>query len=303
MSKGIVILARNNEHYDYAKIAVLCAKMAKEHLCLYDELCLITDTPTYNASKESIDKTFDKVIEVNDNTRPSYRRYHDTPERDIDAHFMNLDRSEVYDLSPYDETLLIDSDYLIMSDVLDQVWGSVNDFMIHYDYCDLGHTHNTRRAYLDGNTIPMAWATVVYFRKSVYAQSVFTMIKHIRKNYKYYCTLFKAKDHLYRNDYVFAMALHIINGGLTDKVPTLPNKYLVNSFDIDEIYKFKSTEEVIILCAKRRTSERKKRRIKEQPQYDTYMTRLLGADIHIMNKKSLLRHADALLELLENRNV
>ena len=46
----------------------------------------------------------------------------------------------VYDISPYDETLIIDVDYPVMSDSPIQVWGFKNDFMINYDVQDIQFT-------------------------------------------------------------------------------------------------------------------------------------------------------------------
>ena len=55
----------------------------------------------------------------------------------------------MYELSPYDETLVIDGDYFIMNDVLDQVWGSENDFMINCQYRDVAGRHGGNISYID----------------------------------------------------------------------------------------------------------------------------------------------------------
>ena len=47
--------------------------------------------------------------------------------------FYNVDRCDAYNLS-YDETLLIDADYLILSDTLNSCWGHENEFMMNWSY-------------------------------------------------------------------------------------------------------------------------------------------------------------------------
>ena len=71
--------------------------------------------------------------------------------------FYNENRSTVYDISPYDETLIIDVDYLVMSDSLTQVWGHKNDFMINYDVQDIQSTRKSGKERLQNYGITMYW--------------------------------------------------------------------------------------------------------------------------------------------------
>ena len=300
MTKGVLIFARNNHTYDYAKIACICAKMARLHLTGADEICLVSDDESYQSQKELIDESFDRIITREPPTTDTVRLYNDTPGKQIAAVFKNLDRSDAYEVSPYDETLVIDCDYFIMSNVLDGVWGSANDFMINHEYKDISNPGTSTLAYLDGNTLPMSWATVLYFKKSDYARNVFNMVQHIRENYEYYCTLYQTKSGLYRNDFVFTIALHIINGSVTGKTPTLPNKYLNNSFDTDEVYEFKSPTDVVMIAINKKTKRRRRPRDLEEKDDSTIaITRITNTDLHIMNKQSVMRHSDDILTMLE----
>ena len=96
------------------------------------------------------------------------------------APFINKTRSDVYSLSPYDESLVIDCDYFVMSNTLDQVWGSENDFMINCQYRDVAGRHGGNVSYIDDFSIPMYWATVFYFKKSEYTENLFSLIEHIK---------------------------------------------------------------------------------------------------------------------------
>lgn len=287
MKRGIIIFARNNGYIDYIKIACAAAGYARKNLSKFDEICLITDEISLEANPRLVDKYFDRTIVSNDYQPENTRLFKDTADRPEYASFKNMGRSEVYELSPYEETLVIDCDYFIMNDTLDQVWGSENDFMINYRFRDVAGRHESNIAYIDEFTIPMCWATVFYFRKSDFAENLFDIITHIKYNYKYYYALYNCSGNLYRNDFAFAMALHIINGSVANRVPELPMDYLNNSFDLDDIYRVNSANDMIMYSAK--------------PENITeyVLSRFTNTDLHIMNKKALLRHVDTMLEMGE----
>jgi hypothetical protein len=283
MSRGIIIFAQNNEYINYAEQACACAGYARKNLSLFDEICLITNTETLKSNKKLINKYFDNVI-VSDSFQPdNIRLFKDTSDKLEYASFKNMGRSEVYDLSPYDETLVIDADYFIMNDILDQVWESNNDVMINCKYRDASGRHKENIEYLDNFSIPMYWATVFYFKKSDFAENLFTLISHIKYNYKYYYYLYNCSGVLYRNDFAFSMALHILNGSVAFDVPSLPFNYLNNSFDLDDIYRVNSHNDIIMYCA---DAERITNHI---------LSRFKNMDIHIMNKKAIARCIDDLL--------
>ena len=283
MSRGIIIFAQNNEYINYAEQACACAGYARKNLSLFDEICLITNTETLKSNKKLINKYFDNVI-VSDSFQPdNIRLFKDTSDKLEYASFKNMGRSEVYDLSPYDETLVIDADYFIMNDILDQVWESNNDVMINCKYRDASGRHKENIEYLDNFSIPMYWATVFYFKKSDFAENLFTLISHIKYNYKYYYYLYNCSGVLYRNDFAFSMALHILNGSVAFDVPSLPFNYLNNSFDLDDIYRVNSHNDIIMYCA---DAERITNHL---------LSRFKNIDIHIMNKKAIARCIDDLL--------
>jgi hypothetical protein len=283
MSKGIIIFAQNNEYVNYAETACACAGFARKNLSLFDEICLITNTETFEQNETLINEYFDRII-VTDSFQPdNIRLFKDTPDKTEYASFKNMSRSEVYELSPYDETLVIDGDYFIMNAVLDQVWDSENDLMINCHYRDVSGRHKEHIEYIDNFSIPMYWATVVYFKKSDYAENLFTLVSHIKHNYKYYYYLYNCSGSLYRNDFAFSMALHILNGSVAFDVPALPITYLNNSFDIDDIFRVNSHNDIIMYCA---DAER---------ITDHILSRFTNTDLHIMNKRAIARFIDDFL--------
>lgn len=281
MTKGILIFAKNNENFNYAEMACIAAGFARKNLTKFDEICLVTDQSTYSANTDIIDAAFDRVIKQDDKELlGNIRVYKDTSGTSMPTTWKNLDRSDAYSISPYDETLVIDADYFIMSKSLDNVWGSANDFMINSQYKDVAGRHNNNVLYIDDFTIPMVWATVFYFRKSEYAENLFSIIDLIRNNYKYYCLLYNAPSGLYRNDFVFSMALHILNANIPNQTPTLPIDYINNSFDLDDIYKVVSSNEIIMYLAKKEDTR------------DYLLGKFSNIDLHIMNKQAISRHYD-----------
>ena len=283
MSRGIIVFAQNNGYVNYAKQACACAGYVRKHLSLYDEICLVTNTETLESEKKLIDEFFDNVI-VSDTFQPDNVRLFKDTTRDTEyASFRNMGRSDVYELSPYDETLVIDSDYFIMNNVLDQVWNSANDVMINCKYRDVSERHKDNISYLDNFSIPMYWATVFYFKKYDFAENLFTLISHIKYNYKYYYYLYNCSGNLFRNDFAFSMALHILNGSVAFDVPSLPIDYLNNSFDLDDIFRVNSHDDIIMYCA---DAER---------ITDHLLSRFTCTDLHIMNKKAVSRFIDDFL--------
>ena len=287
MSKGIIIFASNNGLIDYIKIACASSGFARKNLSGFDEICLITDSFSLKNNKELIEKYFDRTI-IQDAVEQegNIRLFKDggTGQSEY-APFINKTRGDVYSLSPYDESLVIDCDYFVMSNTLDQVWGSENDFMINCQYRDVAGRHGGNVSYIDDFSIPMYWATVFYFRKSEYTENLFYLISHIKENFRYYYFLYNCTGgQLFRNDFVFSMAIHILNGRVDAKVPSLPIEYLNNSFDMDDIFRVNSSNDIILFCAK--------------PEKLTLhnLARFTNTDLHIMNKKGIERNIDTFLK-------
>jgi predicted glycosyltransferase len=110
MSRGIIIFAQNNEYVNYAETACASAGYARKNLSLFDEICLITNTETLESNETLINEYFDRVIVSSIFQPENIRLFKDTTDKLEYASFKNMSRSEVYELSPYDETVVIDGD-------------------------------------------------------------------------------------------------------------------------------------------------------------------------------------------------
>ena len=106
-------IAFNSPKVDYYAMAEFTAKRINHFLNL--PVTLITN-------KESIpdfaDYKFDKIITINSDPTNTFR----------DTVWLNKGRYRAYELSPYDETLLLDVDYMVNSDRLLNVFDYMDEF-------------------------------------------------------------------------------------------------------------------------------------------------------------------------------
>jgi len=287
VNRGVVIHALNNEEIDYTLIALCNALAIKSYLDV--PVCLITTEGSVDWLRqhrgELVDRAFDQIILHDDRKTVGQRRFRDTLSTQRDLRWINTTRVDSYALSPFEETLLIDADYLILDDSLKHVWGSPHEVMINRDIIPLHHgTVATSERWLEDTGIQLCWATCIYFKKSPLAQMLFDLVRHVRRNYEYYSLLYGYGVDLYRNDYAFSIAVHMLSGFTQcDDIASLPSPFLFTSFDGDELIDVPSKGDLMFLM---------------NDQRDTWkftLTRTKGISVHVMNKYSIVRQADKLL--------
>jgi hypothetical protein len=127
-----------------------------------------------------------------------------------EVEWKNFGRNLCYELSPYDDTLVIDVDYVV------QDVGLLKIFDLPWDYLLQRGARSLNDEYvpnvMGAHSLPYVWATVFAFRKTARAKAFFDLVQRIEANYHYYRELFNAESTTYRNDYAFAMADVILNG-------------------------------------------------------------------------------------------
>ena len=216
-SKGCILFAYNTQDIDYVSIADANAKLITKNLKL--PVTLVTDLNT----KPNFD--YDKVIRV-ENTFDNFRNFGQTKQT-----WRNGGRSRAYELSPYDLTIVLDSDYLMLDNSLIKLFDQNFDYRLHYNsYSEDGIIYNKMGA----NSLPFVWATCVLFRKTSKTKLYFDFIKRIERNYAYYKTLFQTSGS-FRNDYVFAIANLVLNGYSLDQHQGSPLPIYTVEKDIDSI--------------------------------------------------------------------
>ena len=185
MSRGILLFGHNNRTIDYGKIALANACLIKKHL-KNNSVPLITDEGTVDWLEKSYSKDFiqskiDNIKVVKRRMTKNSKRYHDTSYTKKVEQFYNLNRADAYELSPYDETLLIDVDYMIGNSVLDNCWELNYDLQINSDSRDIFASRKLNEfKRIADRSIDFYWATVVFFRKSEENKMFFDLVKIIK---------------------------------------------------------------------------------------------------------------------------
>ena len=219
-SRGVVLFAFNTDTVDYVTIADNCAKLIAKNLKL--PVTLITD------SAANPKFSYDRVITVN---------YHGVNQRtDVvtkkQVQWKNFGRHTVYEHSPYDHTLMLDTDYLVLDESLLKLFDQP------YDYKIMGHSDDFDKSMTSrmGNvSLPYLWATVVLFRKSHRTECFFSLVGKIQRNWGYYRSLFNVDGSQYRNDFAFAMADTILNGYSLHKPNTIPWNMLTVAGEVTKL--------------------------------------------------------------------
>lgn len=203
--KGVVIFAFNSTTVDYVALADQTSRLVNHNLNL--PITLITDLDA--APKFAYDKII-RVQSEGGNVR--------TGAGDTLIEWRNFGRYLAYELSPYETTILIDGDYLVLDKSLLTLLEQDFDYrLMHHNQSPDGPAYE-QMGYQGLNFV---WATVVLFKKTAKAKRLFDLVGRIQRNYGYYKTLYNGSGS-YRNDYAFAIANIILNGYNSDEHKSIP---------------------------------------------------------------------------------
>ena len=213
MTTGALIFARNNESTDYVAMAKWSARNIKRHLGI-------------------------ETVIVTDDSRSDSGTRHFTNLGTVTWH--NTNRMDAYRLSPWQQTLVLDADYVVASSQLRVLLNSQEDFMCHrfaYDITGLQTFDDLN--WFGRNRMPMWWATVMMFKRSKKAEIIFEAMTMIRDNWTHYQHLYGNPRSTYRNDHALSIALNIENGHTlqTRDIPwnlaSLTPAHMLTQLDVD----------------------------------------------------------------------
>jgi hypothetical protein len=251
-SKGVLIYAFNS-NFDYVRSAKFAAKQVKKFLNL--PVTLVTD--------ENIDG-FDSIIKI-DKGKCSIRSYRTSDGKTESLEWFNQNRTSAFELSPYDQTLLIDADYFMFNDSLKVMFDTNSEFACFKEINDVSNIVS-EKSRLSQISIPMQWATVIYFTKCNFSKSVFEFIEIIKNNCNYYSLLYGFNNATYRNDFALSIALQALSGYSTNNYNQLPGKLhtILSFIDIIEV-----KENNIVYF------------------WNNELSRIINTNVHCINKKAL----------------
>lgn len=200
MTTGATILAFNNDAIDYVAMAAWSAHRIRHWLKI--PVCLVTDS-------DQVDPVFDHVVRVQ--ALGDRHRYFEDIGHSVPWH--NANRADVYDLTPWDRTLLLDADYVVNSDVLTAVLDSRLDFTCHRWASDLASGQFLDDLNWFGRyRFPQWWATVMMFDKTAHARHIFDTMRMVREHWEHYRLLYAVANPTFRNDHALSIALGVCSG-------------------------------------------------------------------------------------------
>lgn len=267
MSKGVLLFALNNSEIDYTKLAVFAATRVKHFLNV--PVTVVTDSRE-QLLKNDADNMIDTVIDTHDNA--SYtRRFYNGADSFKSLPWKNTTRYTSFEMSPYDETLVIDVDYVINSSNLSYCWQNSHEFLIYKTAVDLDGADSVK--YVSEYSVPFYWATVFYFKKTHNTKALFDLVQYIKDNWEYHRLLYQLPDKKFRNDFAFSIAIHMINACCNmEFVQYLPGKLFYTS---DKSYVLDIAVDSVKLLL--------------ENNLNYVPANVSNLDVHIMNKFGLLR--------------
>ena len=219
MTKGYICIVQNNETVDYLRLAYALGLSIKNTQSKIDKLSIVTDIEDIPIHIQNV---FDNIIPIkNDRAKNS------------DWKLDNI--VDLYEYSPYEETVMLDSDMLFLSDV-SHWWDTMNKRDIWFTtktktYRGTNTPKNTiyRQEFIK-NDLPSVYNAFFYFKKSDTAYELFQMMKHIVENWDECCRRYLSvqKPKIFSTDVAFGLAVKLL--GLTENatVPQLNFPYFIH---------------------------------------------------------------------------
>lgn len=172
MSKGFVVLAQNTDSVDYVRQAYALALSIKLTQQTVTDISIITNDPV----SDSYRSVFDQVIDI--------------PWGDASngSRFKVENRWKIYHVSPYDETVVLDTDMLILDD-LTNFWTTFSNYDVYYtgkvlDYRNKIVNDDYYRKAFTANHLPSVYAGLHYFKKSDFAKEFYSWVELITNNWE-----------------------------------------------------------------------------------------------------------------------
>jgi hypothetical protein len=263
--KGILIYAFNNESINYFRQAVWCADRITRYLNL--PVTIVTDEFSIGNTKHTHN------IIISRAESGGHRVFNPGTNSNSDTWY-NGNRFQSYNLSPYDQTIVLDSDYVVCSDQLLTLFDTSVEITAMKHVYDVTNRDQFSPyvSISDSRGLHHYWATVLYFRKGQVAQDFFDILTMIKQNYLHYANLYSFRTAPFRNDFAVSIALNTIYGHIPDAIPTIPWS-MANVFsDVELSTVDQKTFDLFY-------------NVDDKPR----TVRMTGQDFHFMNKRSLAK--------------
>lgn len=283
---GVLLNAFNTPEFNYLEIAMVNATLVKANMQC--GTAVVTDSGSLEYLKTiysdfEIDAAFDYIIIGKNHSFQNKKMFRNGNKSNKVLQWNNMHQTSVFDITPFDETIVIDVDYLILDSSLNRCWGSNTPFMMNKNITTFGAFERFANYTMIANDIPHYWSTCFYFNKSEESKTIFKLVTHIKDNYSYYAKLYGFASHVYRNDFAFSIALHTISGYTVTNDFSFHNTALVFTSDFDMIDDVSPSG---IIFALEKTGN-----------LGEYFPLKIDTNVHVMNKYAIADHAKTIMEV------
>jgi len=223
MNRGIVVIAQNTNDVNYVKCAEVLALSVKRTMPNMN-ISIITDNDVSST-------IFDQVIKL--------------PHGDLDetGEWKLVNDWQVYEASPYEETLKLEADLYIPRNI--EHWFDIlgqQDVVISTTIRTMRNQISTNRLYrrfIDDNQLPDVYNALTYFKKSETGRLFFQIVRDVFENWKEYKSILKClpKEEA-STDWAYAIACHIIGKEKT----TMPSFTEMSMIHMKQFINGNSTE-------------------------------------------------------------
>lgn len=173
VSKGFLVLAENTESEDYVKQAYALALSIKSSQQNVTDISIVTN----DVVPDEYQKVFDKIIPI---------PWCDTV---IDSRYKVENRWKLYHVTPYEETIVLDTDMLMLEDI-SLWWEYCQPFDVKYCSRILNHkleetkdTEHRKPFILNNLTNP--YAALHYFKKTQAAYEFYKIVEFVCNNWEW----------------------------------------------------------------------------------------------------------------------
>jgi len=183
VSKGFLVLAQNTKEINYVEQAYMLALSIKNSQKDVNNISLVTNDKVPTKYK----KVFDQIIEIPwvDDRTPS--------------RFRAENRWKLYHITPYEETIVLDSDMLVLEDI-SLWWKSCSNYNLKF--CSKVKNHKLeqidnwfyRKAFY-ANDLTNPYFALHYFKKSDYAHDFYKILEFVCNNWEWCYTNFAPKEY------------------------------------------------------------------------------------------------------------
>lgn len=201
MSKGYIVIAQNSKH-NYIEMAYALALSLKATQSEVSDLAIIVNSRAdIPAMKRNV---FSHIIELprDDATESEWK---------IDNKWM------YYNLTPFDETVVLDADMLFTSDV-SYWWDIMSQKDIWFTtepktYRNEAISSDAYRKVFTANSLPSVYTAFMYFKKSAFSTEFFEIVREIFYNWQdfYYEFLDDHRPKQLSGDVAYALAVKILD--------------------------------------------------------------------------------------------